>query len=144
MQKIKFHQFILEIQSNWESCDQTGVTQTVFDQLFIYMNLYQHVENHRLFYWSVLEIWLIKKSCNLIGWEHFVQYLRNKNFPKHAICAGTQRTNSVKIKDQIFREVQKTCFWTISSPISQFWGQKIFFHRILLSSTTSYRFLAPC
>ena len=44
MQKIKFHQFILEIQSIWESCDQTGDTQTVFDQLFIYMNLYQHVE----------------------------------------------------------------------------------------------------
>ena len=39
----------------------------------------------------VLEIWLIKKSCNLIGWEHFGPYLRNQNFPRYGICAGTQQ-----------------------------------------------------
>ena len=51
MQKINlFRQFIIEIQSILESCDQTGQNQTVFDLLFIYVNLYQHVKNHRLFY----------------------------------------------------------------------------------------------
>ena len=41
-------QFILEIQSILESCDQTGHTQKVFDQLFIYVNLYQHVKNQAI------------------------------------------------------------------------------------------------
>ena len=51
MQKINlFCQFIIEIQSILESCDQTGQNQTVFDLLFIYVNLYQHVKNHGLFY----------------------------------------------------------------------------------------------
>ena len=34
--------------------------------------------------------WL-KKFCNLIGWEHFRPYLRDKTFPKYGICAGTQQ-----------------------------------------------------
>ena len=43
--------------------DHTQPPKT-FDQLLIYVNLYQHVK--RLFNDFVLEIWLIKKSCNLI------------------------------------------------------------------------------
>ena len=43
------------------------------------------------FNWLVLDIWLIKKSCNLIDWEHFGPYLRNKNFPKYGICAGNHQ-----------------------------------------------------
>ena len=42
-----------------------------------------------LFHWFILAIWFIKKSYNLIGWEHFGPYLINKNFPKYRICAGT-------------------------------------------------------
>ena len=49
------------------------------------------MEKSRLF-WFVLEIWLIKKSSNLIGWENFGPYhLRNKNFPKYGICAETHQ-----------------------------------------------------
>ena len=49
MQKFSlFHQFILELQSILESCYQTDHTQTVFDQLFIYVNLYQHVKNQAI------------------------------------------------------------------------------------------------
>ena len=44
---------------------------------------------YMLFHWFVLAIWFIKKSYNLIGWEHFGPYLINKNFPKYRICAGT-------------------------------------------------------
>ena len=41
-----FHQFTLEIQSILESCDQTG--HTYFDQLIIYVNLYQHGKNQAI------------------------------------------------------------------------------------------------
>ena len=39
----------------------------------------------------IWNIWLIKKPCNLIGWEHFGLYLRIQNFPKYTICAGMQQ-----------------------------------------------------
>ena len=44
-----FHQFIFEIQSILESHDQT------FDQLLIFVNLYQHAHNH-LFQLFILQI----------------------------------------------------------------------------------------
>ena len=63
----------------------------------------------RLFHWFVLKIWLIKKSCNLIDWEHFGPYLRNKNFSRiWGLCRNTAnnvsfhyRTNSVKTNDLV-------------------------------------------
>ena len=71
----------------------------------------QHAKNHPV-HWFVLDILLIKKSCNLVGWEHFCSYLRNKTFSKYLICAGTQqitsfhyRLNLVKINDQIFLSI---------------------------------------
>ena len=57
----------------------------IFDQLLIYVNLYQHAKNLRN-----PDFW-IKKSCNLIGWEYFGPYLRHKNVLKYGICAGTQQ-----------------------------------------------------
>ena len=45
----------------------------------------------RLFHWFVLEIGLIKKSRNLIGWKYFDPHLWNKRFPKYGICARTQQ-----------------------------------------------------
>ena len=101
----------------------------------------------RLFHWFVLEIWLIKKSCNLIGWEHFGPYLRNKNFPKNGICAGTHQIIYIFIIEQIqqklmttfFNKFKKSCFWPVFGSSLQFWGQTL----ICLSCTTSYRFLAP-
>ena len=41
-------QFIPSIQLILESCDQNGHTQRFFDQLFIYVNLYQHVNNQAI------------------------------------------------------------------------------------------------
>ena len=64
-------------------------SQKSFDQRLIFVSL--HVQKIKLFHWFVLEIWLIKKSCNLIGWEHFGLYLTNKHFPKYGICAGTRQ-----------------------------------------------------
>ena len=55
--------------------------------------LWTCIKKHKitLFHWFVLEMWLIKKSWNLIYWEQFGPYLRNKTFPKYGICAGTQQ-----------------------------------------------------
>ena len=61
------------------------------------------------FYWFVLEIWLVKKSSNLIGWEHFGPYLMHQNFPKCEICAGTQQITQISIIEQILAH-----FWSIS------------------------------
>ena len=47
MQKISsFHQLILEIQSILDFCDQAD--PKFFDQLLIYVNLYQHLKNQAI------------------------------------------------------------------------------------------------
>ena len=108
-----------------------------FDQLLVHMNLYKH-EKNRLFHGFVLEIWLIKKPCNLVGWEHFGPYLMKKNSHKHGICTGTQqisfhyRTNSVKINDQIFQQIQKTLFLAYFWSIFPILGAKFFPQKICL------------
>ena len=43
---------------------------------------------------------------------------------------------------KFFNKFQKLCFGFIFDSFTQFWGES-FFQRILLSRTTSYRFLAP-
>ena len=84
MQKISsFHQLIVETQSILESCDQTGHTH--------------------LWPRPTQKFWLTFNLCQFVStgknsgyftdlfWEHFCPYLRNKNFPKYRICAGTQQ-----------------------------------------------------
>ena len=111
---------------NLESCNQTSHThiwtcppQNLFIK-FQFMWIFTNMQKIRLFHYFVLEIWLIKKSCNLIGWEHFSQYLRNKNFPKYGMFLETAnninfyyRKNSVKINDKIFNKFKKPCFLSI-------------------------------
>ena len=120
-------------------------TQNLFDQFLVYMNSHQHVKNSGYFtdlFWKYK--WLIKKSSNLIGWEHFGAYLRNKNFAKYGICKGTKQTNfhystnSIKMNDLIF-QLKSPIF----GPLSQFWG-KNFFWKIPPSCKTSHGFLSPC
>ena len=53
------------------------------------LNLCEFVSGYYIDFF--LEIWLIKKSYNLIGCEHFCPYLRKNFFPKYGICAGTQQ-----------------------------------------------------
>ena len=43
--------------------------------------------------------WL-KIFCNLIGWEYFGPYIKNKNFPKYGIYAGMQKILEVFIIEQ--------------------------------------------
>ena len=54
-----------------------------------FMQICINMQKIRMFHWFVLEIWLIKKSYNLNGWEYFGPYLRKQNFPKYEICAET-------------------------------------------------------
>ena len=37
----------------------------------------------------------------MTGGEHFGPYLRNKNFPKYGICAGSQQIIKIFIIEQI-------------------------------------------
>ena len=85
LQQQTKNQFILSIHS-W---DTVSFRVTWPDWLHPLVWIYINIQKIRLFHWFVLEIWLIRKSCNLIGWEHFGWYLRNQNFPKYGICAGT-------------------------------------------------------
>ena len=72
---------------DWPHPLLTMPNHKIFDQYLIYsMWTCIHMQKIRLFHSSVTEIWLIKKSCNLIGWEHFGPYLRNKNFPYYSIA----------------------------------------------------------
>ena len=85
LQQQTKNQFILSIHS-W---DTVSFRVTWPDWLHPLVWIYINIQKIRLFHWFVLEIWLIRKSCNLIGWEHFGSYLRNQNLPKYGICAGT-------------------------------------------------------
>ena len=104
----------------------------------------------RLLHWFVLEIWLIKKSCNLIGWEHFGPY-----FPEFCqiwdLCRNIAnnihfhyRTNSVKINDKIFQYIHKTLFLAHFWPIFPILGAKIFFLENQSVTHNSYGLLASC
>ena len=117
------------IQSILESRDQTGYThfwpcssKKIFIKFYC-MWICMNMQKIRLFYWFVFKIWLIKKSYNLIGWEHFNPYFRTKSFPKHipTICVGTQQILKIFIIEQIklklmtkcFYKFKKPCFWSI-------------------------------
>ena len=67
---------------------------------FTWISIYP--QKLKLFQWFVvMEIWLFKKCCNLIGWEDFSPYLRNKNFPKYGICVGTHRRVAKSISGRV-------------------------------------------
>ena len=102
----------------------------------------------RLFHGFVLEIWLIKKSCNLVDWEHFGPYLTKKKFSQtwdlYRNTANNisfhYRTNSVKINDQIFQQIQKTLFLAYFLVHFPNFGGKTFFPENL----ALYGFLPQC
>ena len=53
-----------------------------------------------------------------LDWEHLGSYLRNKNFPKHAICIGKLQITYIfitqqiqqKLKTNFFNQFKKHCF----------------------------------
>ena len=144
-------QFIPSIHS-WDTAnfgvpwpDWTHPSQ-IFLINFLFMWICINMQKIRLFHWFVLKIRLIKKSYNLIDWEHFGPYLRNQNFPKYVICAGTKQIISIFIIKQIlqkltikfFNILKKPRFW----PIFPIFGAKIFFWKIRLCHAKPHGFLA--
>ena len=93
--------------SQFKSC-MTTLATSIFDhfQTNIFWSNFNlwvciNMEKIRLLHWFALEIWLIKKPCNLIGWEHFVLYLKNKNFSKRGTYAETHQIIQIFIIEQI-------------------------------------------
>ena len=76
--------------SNWPHPFLTMPIIKFFNELLI-LWICINMQKIRLFHWFFLEIWLIEKSCNLIGWEQFDPHLKNQKFPKYGICARTQQ-----------------------------------------------------
>ena len=66
----------------------------------------------------------LKKSSNLIGWEHFGLYLRNKIFPQHRICAGTQQIFLIILFSLFFFKFKKPFFFPHCPKV---WGKEDFF-----------------
>ena len=86
------------------------------------------MQKNRLFYWFVLEVWLIKNPAIWLA-EMWPIPLEQNFSHTWDLCRKTAnnlncyyRTNSVKINEQIFKKFWKLVF----SPFSQIWGQKFF------------------
>ena len=142
MQKISsFHQFILVIQPILEFCGQTGKNpfltmpiQKYFDQLLIYVNLYQHAKNQVISLicsgdmvdQKILQsdqlrtFWPISQEPEFSQiWDLCRNTTNNINFH--------YRTSSVKISYKIFQYIQKILFLAHFCPISPIFEAKIFF-----------------
>ena len=83
--------------------------QKIFNQLLIFLSLYQHAKNE-----AVSSIRSGEKSCNLIGCKHFG--LHPRNLSKNTVNNKNfyYRTNSVKINDQFVFKFKNPYFWLIS------------------------------
>ena len=100
----------------------------------------------RLFHWFALEMWSIKKSCNLTGWGDFGQYLRSNKFSQIWDLWGNKAndinfhywTNSVKFKTNFLNKFKKPCFWPIYDLFSQCYGHTILLKNPPLLCTTLY------
>ena len=66
---------------DWPCTFSTMLNLKLFDQL-LFLWICMNTEKMWLCHRFVLEKWLIWRSCNLKGWDHFELYLSNKIFPK--------------------------------------------------------------
>ena len=105
-------------------------TQKIFDQLLAYVNLYQHAQNQAIS--LICSGDMIDTKILQFDWlRTFRPISQEQNFSQTwDLCRNTgnnisfhYRTNSVKIDDQTFQQIQKTLFlahfpnfWGISPP----------------------------
>ena len=91
---LRYSEFIVK---EIESCGQTGHTHFWLcppQNFWSNFNLCEFVSICQKSGYFLEPFWRygrLKKFCNLIGWEHFSLYLKNKIFSKYGICAGTQQ-----------------------------------------------------
>ena len=94
---------------DWPSPFLTTTKQKIFDQLLIFVNLYQHAKNEAVSLISsgrIIDLKILQSDWLRAFWP----ISQEKVFQKSRISAETQqntenfhyRTNSVKINDQIF------------------------------------------
>ena len=88
---------------------------------FNFVNLYQHAKNKSVSSICCGEI-IDLKICNLIGWEHFRLYLRNKILHKYGICNETLEIKKKFTIEQIHWVLMTTFFLKAHFP--NFWGKK--------------------
>ena len=121
-------------------------TQKKFDQVLIYVNLYQHAKNQAIYMvdWKILQsgwlrtFWSISQEQKFSQiWDLFRNTANNISFH--------YTIKPVKINDHIFQYIQKTLFLAHFWSIFTSFGAKNFFpENPALSRTTSYKFLALC
>ena len=75
---------------NWPHPFFNTAIQNFFDQLLIYVDVYQVAKKSSYFIDLFLRYGWLKNPAIWLAWEQFGPYLRNKNFPKYEICAATQ------------------------------------------------------
>ena len=109
-------------------------TQTFFNQLLIFKNLYQHLKNQAIFCsGQIVDLkvlqpdWLkVLQSDWLISQELALPSNTTNNINFH------YGTNSEKLNDQISIN-PKNLFWPIFSPFPPFLEQNVFFPKVLLT-----------
>ena len=123
-------------------------TPKSFHQLFIFVNLYQIAKNHAISLISSgyrVDLKILQSDWRRVFWPI---YQEQDFFHIQDLCMNTAsnknfhyRTNSVKINDQIFQQIEKTL---VLANLSNFGGKKFFPKNPGLSHTNSYGFLATC
>ena len=131
MQKISsFDQFIVEIQPvlwpDWPHPFLAMPIQKIFDQLLIYVNLYQHANNQAICSGEMVDYKILQSD-----WlRTFLSISQEPEFSQiWDLCRNITnnihfhyRTNSVRINDKIFH-IQKTLFL---AHFPNFWDKKFF------------------
>ena len=82
-----------------------------------------------------LEILHFKKSCNLIGWQHFGP------LPVMGLVVKYHFRLFPRNNDKIFQKIQKTLFW---APFAQIWAQMNFPGKSALSVSRYSNYLPSC
>ena len=86
---------------DWSYQFFTMLNQKTFNQLLIFVNLYQHAKNETvssIYSGEIFDLKILQSD-----WlRDFGLYLRNKIFSKYRICTGTQQT----IKNLIIEQIQ--------------------------------------
>ena len=111
---------------------QLNIFQSFFNIFQLILNFHEFASTCKKSVYSIILFYryLIQKYCNLIILEYFGPYLRNQNFPKCGICAGSLQT-------KFFNKFKKPYFCP-NFPIFE-WKKNP-----ALSRKTSYGFLKPC
>ena len=102
--------------------------QKVFNQLLIFMNLYQHAKNEAVS--SICFGEIVELKIQQSDWlRAFDLNLRNKILPKYRTCSGIQKIMKIFTSEQIHYKLMTKFFFKLKKqqhifgPFLQFLGQ---------------------